>query len=112
MMNKLIAYSLFLMGIFGFLSCETQKQASKLQFSFPQAGTIIRSGNPLMLKLDIPDKGSEVDSVIYTMDGEVLSAVLHGDSITVDTEGFAFGNRALSAKVYHRGEESIVYSNI
>jgi len=112
MMNKLIAYSLFLMGIFGFLSCETQKQASKLQFSFPQAGTIIRSGNPLMLKLNIPDKGSEVDSVIYTMDGEVLSAVLHGDSITVDTEGFAFGNRALSAKVYHRGEESIVYSNI
>lgn len=111
-MNKLIAYSLFLMGIFGFLSCETQKQASKLQFSFPQAGTIIRSGSMLMLKLDIPDKGSDVDSVIYTMDGDVLSAVHHGDSITVGTDGFAFGNRSLSARVYQGGEESVVYSNI
>lgn len=112
MMNKLLTYSIFLMGFLGIQSCETQKQANKLQFTYPKAGTIIRSGSPLMLKLEIPGNGAKVDSVIYTMDGEVISSVRHADSITVDTDGFAFGSRSLSAKVYKEGEENTVHSNI
>ncbi len=111
-MNKLLSFSLILIGLSGLISCETQQQATKLRFSYPEAGTIVRSGNPLLLKLHIPDNGSKVDSVIYSIDGAVISSVLNGDSITVDTDGFAFGSRSLSAKVYQGGQENTAYSNI
>lgn len=112
MLNKLFSYTLYLMGLLGFFACETQKQTTKLQFAYPQAGTIVRSGSPLLLKLDIPDNGTSVDSVIYSLDGAVVWSALNGDSVRVDTDSFDFGSRSLSARVYQDGKESTVHSNI
>lgn len=95
-----------------FLACDSKKQATNLSFSSPDAGSIVRGGQPLLLKLALPEGTESVDSVVYTMDGQVISRVLHADSVSIDTAPFEFGNKAISAKVYMGGQQQTVNSTI
>ncbi|SEL50377.1 glutaminyl-peptide cyclotransferase [Parapedobacter koreensis] len=109
-MNKFIYCS---MVLFAFIaSCNTQKQASKFRFAIPEAGTVVKIGESVSLKLVFPTEVSSFDSVVYAMDGEVLARRTDSIPVTLDTEKAAFGSRTLSAKLYHGGEEQVAYSNI
>ncbi|MGK6350478.1 glutaminyl-peptide cyclotransferase [Parapedobacter sp. DT-150] len=93
-------------------SCNTQKKATKFRFATPQAGTIVNIGESVPLKLVFPADVSSFDSVVYAVDGEVLARRTDSAAVSLDTEKSAFGNRTISAKLYHGGEEQVAYSNI
>lgn len=93
-------------------ACDTKKRSTKTQFISPEAGSVIRSGNPLLLKLQVPDSQMPVDSIVYSIEGATVSAMHTTDSVILDTDNFAFGNKTLSARVYKDGKETVAHSNI
>lgn len=109
-MNRLIYIPVILL-VFA-ASCHTQKKASKFRFDTPEAGTLVRLGESVPMKLIFPDDVTSFDSVVYSMDGEVLARKTDSAVVTLHTENTAFGSRTLSAKLYHNGEERVAYSNI
>lgn len=96
---------LFLMATVG---CKTQKE--KLEFSYPTDGKRITQGEIIDVQLKFPF--SEVDSVVYTLDGEKIETKTDTSGISLATESVAFGSRSLRAKLYGKGEEKIAYSTI
>ncbi len=109
-MNRLIYFPL---ALFLFIaSCNTQKKTSKFRFATPEAGTLVKAGEAIPLKLVFPADVSAFDSVVYAMDGEVLARKTDSTPVHLDTEKAAFGSRTLSARLYHGGEEQVAYSNI
>ncbi|WP_262245317.1 glutaminyl-peptide cyclotransferase [Parapedobacter soli] len=109
-MNRLIYIPLAL--FFFVASCNTKKKASKFRFDTPEAGTLVQLGESVPMKLIFPEEVSSFDSVVYSMDGEVLARKTDSAVVNLDTENAAFGSRTLSAKLYHNGEERVAYSNI
>ncbi|MFC7525535.1 glutaminyl-peptide cyclotransferase [Parapedobacter sp. GCM10030251] len=108
-MNRL---NYFWLMLFVFVaSCNTQKQASKFRFDTPEAGTLVKKGESVPLKLVFPGEIT-FDSVIYAVDGEILARKTDSAAVSLDTERAPFGNRTISAKLYHGGEEQVAYSNI
>lgn len=95
-----------------FFACDSKKQATNLSFSSPEAGSIVRGGQPLVLKLDLPSDAEGVDSVVYAVDGKVISTVRNIDSVSIDTKQFEFGNKVVSATVFMEGQEKTVNSQI
>ncbi|RQP17838.1 glutaminyl-peptide cyclotransferase [Parapedobacter defluvii] len=109
-MNRIIYFPLVLLVFIA--SCNTQKKASKFRFDTPEAGTLVKKGESIPLKLVFPSEISSFDSVIYAIDGEVLARKTDSTPVSLDTEKAPFGSRTLSAKLYHGGEEQVAYSNI
>ncbi|PPL01625.1 glutaminyl-peptide cyclotransferase [Parapedobacter indicus] len=103
----------FLLMLFVFVaSCNTQRKASKFRFDTPEAGTLVKKGESIPLKLVFPSEISSFDSIVYAIDGEILARKTDSTPVSLDTEKAPFGSRTLSAKLYHGGEEQIAYSNI
>src|SRR5690606_17489424 len=109
-MNRLIYIPVVLLVFV--TSCHTNKKATKFRFDTPEAGTLVPMGQSIPMKLIFPEDVSSFDSVIYSMDGEVLARKTDSTIVNLDTENAAFGSRTLSAKLYHNGEERVAYSNI
>jgi len=109
-MNRLIYVPAVLLAFIA--SCNTQKKASKFRFDTPEAGTLVKFGESVPLKLVFPEDVSSFDSVVYSVDGEVLARKTDSTVVSLNTENTAFGSRTLSAKLYHNGEERVAYSNI
>ncbi|WP_257666622.1 glutaminyl-peptide cyclotransferase [Parapedobacter tibetensis] len=108
-MNKFIYFPAVLIAFIA--SCNTQKNASKFRFTTPEAGMVVKIGDAIPLKLEFPSDVS-IDSIVYSMDDEVLARKTDSTPITLDTEKAAFGSRTISARLYYGGEERIAYSNI
>lgn len=109
-MNRLIHVSVILLVFVA--SCNTKKKASRFRFDTPEAGTLVQLGQSVPLKLVFPDDITSFDSVVYSMDGEVLMRKTDSTMVNLNTDNAAFGSRTLSAKLYHNGEERVAYSNI
>lgn len=109
-MNRLIYFPMA--ALVFLVSCNTQRKASKLRFDTPQAGTIVRVGENVPLKLVFPADVSAFDSVVYSMDGEVVARKTDSSGVTLSTAKAAFGSRTLSARLYYNGKEEVAYSNI
>src|SRR5690606_14854690 len=109
-MNRLIYVPVVLLVFVA--SCNTQKKASRFRFDTPEAGTLVQLGQTVPLKLVFPVDVSAFDSVVYSMDGEVLERKMDSTVVSLNTENAAFGSRTLSAKLYYNGEERVAYSNI
>ena len=109
-MNKFVYFPAVLIAFIA--SCNTQKKTSKLRFTTPEAGTVVKIGESVALALEFPSDASAIDSVVYAMDGEVLARQTDTSPVTLDTEKVAFGSRTLSARLYSGGEEQVAYSNI
>lgn len=73
---------------------------------------MVQLGESVPLKLVFPEDVSAFDSVVYSMDGEVLERKMDSTVVSLNTENAAFGSRTLSAKLYYNGEERVAYSNI
>jgi len=110
--NLFFPCTVLLISLMMVVSCESQKQVAKVRFSTPDAGKIVRSGQPLTLKLELPAGEQAVDSIIYTVDGEKIITVLNSDSIQIDTDAFRFGSRAISARIFANGKEEATHTNI
>jgi len=89
-------------------ACKTQQ--AKLSFLEPESGSRVGYGELVKLKLNFPDAG--IDSVVYSVDGNVLERRTDTAAVRLDTKKYGFGDRSLSARVYAAGKEDIVYSNI
>jgi len=109
-MNKLI-YIPAVLFVF-VVSCNTQKKAAKFRFDTPAAGTLVALGESVPMKLVFPDDVPSFDSVVYSMDGEVLARTTDSTVVSLSTENVPFGSRTLTAKLYHNGEERVAHSNI
>lgn len=110
--NPIAFFTVLFFSIMVVVSCDSQKQVTKLRFSTPEAGKIVRSGQPLTLILDLPTGEHSVDSIIYTVDGEKITTALHSDSIQIDTDSFSFGSRSISARIFANGTEESTHTNI
>ena len=109
-MNKLIYLSAVCLTLV--VACNSQKKATKLRFSTPTAGTMVKAGDAVAIKLEFPDDVSAFDSVVYAMDDEVLARKMDSTAVRLETGSAAFGSRTLSARLYHNGKEQVAYSNI
>ncbi|ERJ57769.1 glutaminyl-peptide cyclotransferase [Sphingobacterium paucimobilis] len=90
------------------VGCKTQK--GKLEFVHPDSGKRIAYGEEVKLTLNFPN--AVVDSVVYSIDGNVLETKRDTGSVVFDTKKYGLGDRSLSAKVYAEGKEDIAYSNV
>lgn len=93
-------------------ACETKQSVTELKFASPIAGTIVRTGQPLTLKLASIDGAMEIDSLIFWVDGTAVHKSSQLDSAVVDLGNQSFGNKSISATLYAKGEEKTVYSNV
>src|SRR5690606_12094703 len=92
-------------------ACDTARQAGKFQFATPEPGTIVNKGRAVPVKLVFPNDDA-IDSVVYSLDGEVIARKTDSSTVMLDTERVALGSRSLSARLYRGGEEQIAHSNI
>lgn len=92
-------------------ACDTARQTGKFRFATPEPGTIVNKGNSVPVKLVFPNDNA-IDSVVYTLDGEVIARKTDSGAVTLDTDRVALGSRALSARLYQQGEEQTAHSNI
>ncbi|SKB89422.1 Glutamine cyclotransferase [Sphingobacterium nematocida] len=90
------------------IGCKTQK--GKLEFVSPDSGKRIAYGEQVKLTLNFPN--ATIDSVVYSIDGNVIETKRDTASISFDTKQYGLGDRSLSAKVYAEGKEDIAYSNV
>ncbi len=106
-MNRrvLLGFSLFL--LFSMIGCRTP---GKLEFLSPPSGHRALYGETLKITLNFPN--TELDSVVYAMDGHIIERRQDTSSLTLDTKLFGLGDRSLTAKVYIGGKEDIAYSSV
>lgn len=91
-----------------FVACKTQR--GKFDFIYPESGQTLSKGQRVELRLRFPE--SAVDSVVYSVDGNVVARKTDTSALLFDTNEFNFGNRSLTAKLYSEGKESIAYSSV
>ncbi|MFD2554286.1 glutaminyl-peptide cyclotransferase [Sphingobacterium tabacisoli] len=107
MKNK-AAVGLLIAVVIAVVGCKTQK--GKLEFLHPDSGKRIAYGEQVKLTLNFPNVA--VDSVVYSIDGNVFETKRDTSSVVFDTKGYGLGDRSLSARVYVEGKEDIAYSNV
>lgn len=107
MKNK-AAVGLLVAVVIAVVGCKTQK--GKLEFVHPDSGKRIAYGEQVKLTLNFPN--AAVDSVVYSIDGNVFETKRDTGSVVFDTKSYGLGDRSLSARVYAEGKEDIAYSNV
>lgn len=107
-MKKKTIVGLLAIVVIAIAGCKTQK--NKLEFVHPDSGKRIAYGEQVTLTLNFPN--TAVDSVVYSIDGNVLETKRDTGSVVFDTKRYGLGDRSLSAKVYAEGKEDIAYSNV
>ncbi|MBE8722109.1 glutaminyl-peptide cyclotransferase [Sphingobacterium pedocola] len=88
--------------------CKTQK--GKLEFVMPESGQKVLLGEQVKLKLNFSE--AAIDSVIYSVDGNILERKKDTSGVVLDTQRVGLGDRSITAKVYVAGKEDIAYSNV
>ncbi|MDH5828331.1 glutaminyl-peptide cyclotransferase [Sphingobacterium sp. SG20118] len=87
----------FLGLIFGLGACKTKK-SSKLEFAKPDTSQSIEQGEPIQLQLKF--SSSDLDSVVYYIDNQVVGQKQDTTALQVDSKNLALGARNISAKLY------------
>src|SRR5690606_8490986 len=88
--------------------CKTQK--GKFEFVNPKSGSKVLKGEKLQLKLNFNDVA--IDSVVYSVDGNVFDRKTDTAAVAFDTDKHGYGSKRLSAKIYAQGKEDIAYSDL
>ncbi|MGJ1432105.1 glutaminyl-peptide cyclotransferase [Sphingobacterium spiritivorum] len=105
-MKKIIG--VFAVGAMLLSSCFTKK--GKLEFVSPESGKVVILGQKVNLKLNFAS--TTLDSVVYSVDGNVIGRKQDTSSLVVDSQTIGLGNKNLTAKVYAEGKEDMAYSNV
>lgn len=102
--------SFFWIAVVAAISVISCKTTSKLEFESPTAGHRVTYGETVRIALKFPS--SNLDSVVYSVDGTVYERKQDTASLMLDTKQFPYGDRSLTARVYTDGKEEIAYSSI
>ncbi|SUJ12269.1 Glutamine cyclotransferase [Sphingobacterium spiritivorum] len=105
-MKKIIG--IFAVGAMLLSSCFTKK--GKLEFVSPESGKVVILGQKVNLKLNFAS--ATLDSVVYSVDGNIIGRRQDTSSLVVDSQTIGLGNKNLTAKVYAEGKEDMAYSNV
>ncbi|MGJ1317269.1 glutaminyl-peptide cyclotransferase [Sphingobacterium spiritivorum] len=105
-MKKIIG--VFAVGAMLLSSCFTKK--GKLEFVSPESGKVVILGQKVNLKLNFAS--ATLDSVVYSVDGNIIGRKQDTSSLVVDSQTIGLGNKNLTAKVYAEGKEDMAYSNV
>lgn len=95
-------------GALLFIGCKSQQ--GRFEFLSPKSGETIVLGQKVAVRMQFPD--TTIDSVIYSVDGELIDKKQDTSVLMLDTEAIGLGARNLVAKVYKAGKEEIAYSNV
>lgn len=96
------------LGTLFIAGCKSQQ--GKFEFLSPKSGETIVLGQKVNIRMQFPD--TTIDSVVYTVDGEILDRKQDTSAVTLDTKEIGLGARNLIAKVYKAGKEDVAYSNV
>jgi len=105
-MNNRLLLGFSLLSLLSVGGCKT----GKLEFISPTSGHHALYGETLKIRLNFPN--TDLDSVVYSVDGTIFEKRQDTASLVLDTKNLALGDRSLTAKVYANGKEDIAYSNI
>lgn len=110
-MNKRLRLSIYVLTVLSVglvIGCKTQQ--GKVEFINPSNDSKILKGDKVEVKLKFPN--AEVDSVVYSVDGDVFERKTDTTAVVFDSDAYSYGNKRLSAKVYAQGKEDIAYSEV
>src|SRR5690606_11077067 len=88
--------------------CKSQK--GKFEFLSPKSGETLILGEKVAVRMQFPD--STLDSVVYSLDGEIIERKKDTTELLLDTESIGLGARNLVAKLYREGKEEVAFSNV
>lgn len=103
-----IVVSCVLVAALFIIGCKSQK--TKFEFLTPNSGASLVAGQEVAIRMQFPD--TTLDSVIYSVDGEIIGRKNDTSAIFLNTEQLGLGTKNLVAKVYKDGLEQVAYSNI
>ncbi|TKB95769.1 glutaminyl-peptide cyclotransferase [Pedobacter cryophilus] len=94
-----------------FIACK-QKSNSNSTSSFisPESGEIVKSGQPISLRLSFTD--GLVDSIQYFVDTSKVETILDTTAFQLKTENYSLGSRLITAKIFRKGISEEVTANI
>jgi glutamine cyclotransferase len=107
---KLNKLAVFLISIAALAVAGCKSQKGKFEFLSPKSGETIVVGQQVAIRLQFPD--TTIDSVIYSVDGEIIERRQDTGTVALDTEAIGLGTRNLVAKVYAMGKEEVAYSSV
>lgn len=108
---RLSMSSRFLFGAFMMIflaGCKSQQ--GKFEFLSPSSGEVITLGEKISVSMQFPD--AVIDSVVYSIDGEVVESKKDTSKLMLDTKSLGLGSRNLVAKLYKAGKEDVAFGNL
>src|SRR5690606_17494034 len=100
----------FLSSLIVLLSACRHEESRKSTFLLPRAGTLVKKGDPVQLRLDF---GKQLpDSVKYYVDSSQIAVKSDTTAASLITNPLTFGSKLLTAKVYKEGAEEEITTNI
>lgn len=100
----------FLSSLIVLLSACRHEESRKSSFLLPRAGTLVKKGDPVQLRLDF---GKQLpDSVKYYVDSSQIAVKSDTTAASLITNPLTFGSKLLTAKVYKEGAEEEITTNI
>ncbi len=98
-------FTLSLFSIFLFTQCanEPGDDAKSSSWLSPEAGTSVNLGDSVNLQLSLAEKA---DSITYFADGIKLKNATDEKPVRVKMDDISLGIKAITAKVYRKGEEA------
>jgi glutamine cyclotransferase len=95
-----------------FASCKSNQKTNHrtLNFISPEAGTLVKAGGNIKLKLSFPDLS--VDSIQYFIDSIKVGTRKDTTLFDMETKKFPMGSRLITAKVFTKGIPESVSTNI
>jgi len=105
--GKLVGLTFLIALTFG---CGDDENVS-IVFSKPNQGDNFNIGDEINIKLDVP-KDAKIDSVIYFVDGNLLSKRPNADSILLPTTNLHLGYRMITAIITQGDKRDTINTNI
>jgi len=106
---------LSILGLLLLVSCnpdkKTESSTSGSSWLSPEAGTSVNLGDSLELDLQLEDSAA-VDSVVYLVDGVRQAQSKDRGSKTIKTDELPLGNRLVTARIFRKGREEEINTNI
>ncbi|TKC12274.1 glutaminyl-peptide cyclotransferase [Pedobacter polaris] len=82
-----------------------------ITFSTPNQGDNFNVGDEVKIKLDVP-KNIKIDSVVYMLDGKLISKHINADSILLPTKNLLLGYRMITAIVTIADKKDTINTNV
>jgi len=90
------------------VGCKSQK--NKFAFLSPQSGHTVTYGQKIALRMHFPD--TDIDSVVYSVDGETVAKRQDTSTVSLDTEKTGLGARNIIARAYKDGRETVAFGSV